>query len=154
MKINSPENIFKQMPGLSPKNKPCLDGRAFADALGRALNSEAAAQVPAAPASPGPVSISGVQFSSLPVSAPVNAVEKVDRLLELMEGYQQQLANPRQSLKSIAPQLDRVEKGMQELEKTIQKLNDADGLKSIAQEALVAATAEVFKFNRGDYNPA
>jgi len=154
MKINTLEHILKPLPDVSSKLKPGPGGRAFSDALGRALSTENGAPAQSGKAAPGPSSISGVQFSSLPFTAPANAAEKVDHLLELLEGYRQQLADHRQSLKSIAPQLERVEKGTRELEKSIESLDDADGLKSIAQEALITATAEVFKFNRGDYNPS
>ena len=154
MKINTADHILKQMPGLSPVRKTGPDGSAFANALGRALTATAPDQTPAPAAAPGPASISGIQFTGIPASLQATAAKKVDRLLDLLEGYQQQLADPRQSLKSIAPQLERMEKGTRDLEKAIEKLDDSDALKSIAQEALVTVTAEVFKFNRGDFIPA
>jgi len=154
MKIVSPQHVFKPAPDLSAKKTHGPAGTAFADALGKAMTPDGPGQKTSAPVSPGPASISGVQFSAIPVSPAVNTAEKVDRLLDLLEGYQRQLADPGRSLKSISPHLDQIEKGGRELEKTIQKMDDADGLKTIAQEALITAAAEVFKFNRGDYNPA
>ena len=153
MKISQPDHILKQMPGLRPQNTTAANGRAFADALGRALHTDKADGAQPSPAATGPASISGIQFTRLPAASPVKAAEKVDNLLDLLEGYQQLLSDPRQSLKTIAPQLDKLEIGIEELEKAIEKLDDADNLKSIAQEALVTAAAETFKFNRGDYNP-
>jgi hypothetical protein len=153
MKINVSQHILRQLQDLSPKNTSAADPRAFGDALGRALNASAAEKAAGAGAPTGLASISGVQFTGLPMSPAIKAGEKVDQLLELLEGYQQKLADPQQSLKSIAPQLDRMEKGVRALEKVIEKIDDAEGLKSIAQEALITATAEMFKFNRGDYNP-
>lgn len=160
MKIDFTNHLIKTPPDPVAKKTPAGSGGAFTDILGSALKGDAvgpattpdAAQRLSAP--PGPVSISGVQFSRLPVAPPANAAEQVDRLLNLLEGYQRELADPDRSLKTIAPRLAQVEKGTRELEKSIESLEDGDSLKSIAQEALVTATAEVFKFNRGDYNPS
>ncbi len=153
MKINTTQQILRQLQDHSPKNTAAADARAFGDALGRALNTDTAGKAAHAGAPAGMASISGVQFTSQPMPARITAGEKIEQLLELLEDYQQKLAEPRHSLKSIAPQLARMEKGVRALEKVIEKIDDADGLKSIAQEALITATAEMFKFNRGDYIP-
>jgi hypothetical protein len=154
MKISNPEHILKQMPDARSPLKTAPDSRAFADALGQALRPDKSGDTQSVSPTLGPASISGIQFTRLPAASPVNAAEKVDNLLAHLEGYQKLLADPSQSLKSIAPQLVRLEQGMAALERAIEKLDDADNLKSIAQEALVTAAAEAFKFNRGDYNPS
>lgn len=81
-------------------------------------------------------------------------VKRVDNLLNLLDRYRQQLANPRVTLRTIEPVMNKIAKEKDQLSATLDSLPNADGLKDILNQTLITATLEIIKFNRGDYIPS
>ncbi len=74
------------------------------------------------------------------------------RLIDLLEAYAQQLADPAKSLRQIAPLVDEIQTQAGRL----MAAADADPqphpeLQTLARRSVVAAQVEVTRFQRGDY---
>jgi hypothetical protein len=105
------------------------------------------------------------KIQSLPLTHPVSAirfqpqspdnkrvtVERIDNFLNLLDNYRNQLADPRVTLRSIEPVMNMIEKEKEQLSSVLDSLTDEDGLKDIVNRALITASLEVVKYNRGDY---
>jgi exonuclease VII small subunit len=108
-----------------------------------------------------PVSISSTPLTTNPlfpaqmdvVSRQQNfpAVDRIEDLLDLLDDYRSQLADPQATLKDIHPLISQIEKEKEQLTPVLDSLADGDELKNILNQTLVTASLEVIKFNRGDY---
>ena len=78
-------------------------------------------------------------------------VQRIQVLLDLLETYQQQLADPRLSLKEMMPVVSALERQIHDLRKSEDALPLTADLARIASEIAVTAQVEVSKFHRGDY---
>jgi len=78
-------------------------------------------------------------------------VERTEQFLDLLEQYQTKLMDPQASLRDIHPLIERMEKEKDVLAPLMDSLPQGDELKDILNNALVSATVETIKFNRGDY---
>lgn len=80
-------------------------------------------------------------------------VERLDNLLNLLEQYRDQLADPKVSLRQIEPLLNMIAKEKEQLSAALNTMPDEDDLKDIVHRTLITTSLEVIKFNRGDYIP-
>ena len=78
-------------------------------------------------------------------------VERVDNLLNLLDNYRKQLADPQVTLRSIEPVINTIVKEKEQLSSVLNSLTNEDGLKDIVNRTLITASLEVIKYNRGDY---
>jgi hypothetical protein len=78
-------------------------------------------------------------------------VERVDLLLDLLDEYRDQLADPNVTLRHIEPLLNTIAQEREHLSGILDRLPNEDGLKDIVHRTLITASLEVVKFNRGDY---
>jgi hypothetical protein len=78
-------------------------------------------------------------------------VERVDNLLNLLDDYRNQLADPQVTLRSIEPVMKMIDREKEQLSSVLDSLTEEDGLKDIVNRTLVTASLEVMKYNRGDY---
>lgn len=77
---------------------------------------------------------------------------QTDSLLSLLESYSVGLENPGATLKDLAPILDRIKDGAQQLMDSADRSTSAGSeLKDIASKTALAASIEYIKFQRGDY---
>ena len=77
---------------------------------------------------------------------------QTDKLLGMLDSYSSQLVDPDISLKSIAPIVEEINHNAGNLLKETKNLTDSDiSLKEIANQTVIAAQTEYFKFQRGDY---
>lgn len=95
--------------------------------------------------------VSAIQFHPLAPENKSVMVERVDNLLNLLENYRDQLANPQVTLRSIEPVINMIEKEKEQLSSVVGSLPNEDGLKDIVNRTLITASLEVMKYNRGDY---
>ena len=79
------------------------------------------------------------------------AMKCVETALDLLEKYQQQLADPQISLKEMMPLVSALERQVQNLTWSGDQQSLPEDLSRIASEVAVTAQVEVNKFNRGDY---
>ncbi|MBW2486601.1 MAG: hypothetical protein JRE72_04205, partial [Deltaproteobacteria bacterium] len=94
-----------------------------------------------------------IRPTSLSPEAREAAVKRLDNLLDLLEQYRDQLADPKVTLRQIAPLLNTIDKKQEQLSALLKGMPDEDGLKDIVHRTLIATSLEVMKFNRGDYIP-
>jgi len=93
------------------------------------------------------------RFPILPTPA-ADVAEKATRLLDTLDIYTRDIADPKKSLKEIEPLIVSIRSQASRLAEAAEaNLAEADALRRIAQESAVAATVEYVKFYRGDYNP-
>ena len=78
-------------------------------------------------------------------------VDRIDRLVDRLEDYRLKLADPQASLKSIQPLLNDIAAWSEKLAPKLEHLAEGDPLKDILNRSLVTASAEMVRFNRGDY---
>lgn len=78
-------------------------------------------------------------------------VDCLDRLVDRLENYQQKLADPHASLKSIQPLLNDIAASTDKLVPELERLDEGDPLKDILNRSLMTASLEIARFNRGDY---
>ncbi len=96
-------------------------------------------------------SMSGIQFDSPPLMNENPLIEKTEKLLDTLDNYREKLQNPEVSLEDIKPLVNTMEMENEGLTSALNSLPDGDGLKDVLNEAMIASSLEVTKFNRGDY---
>jgi hypothetical protein len=76
-----------------------------------------------------------------------------DHTLGLLEEYQNAMADPKVSLKSLYPYIQSLSHEIKDINQVAEKLSASDPFKKILGEIGVLVAVEVEKFNRGDYVP-
>ena len=79
------------------------------------------------------------------------AMKCIQSALDLLDSYQQQLADPQISLKEMMPVMSALENHIHDLKSTVDQGELPVDLTEIASEVVVTAQVEVSKFYRGDY---
>jgi len=95
--------------------------------------------------------ISAVRFSPESLQNKVSTIRRIDNLINLLDDYRKQLADPTITLRSIEPVMKTIIKEKDQLSSLLGALPDEDGLKDIANRTLITASLEVIKYTRGDY---
>ena len=96
-------------------------------------------------------SVSAIRFQTPSPEHKRLTIDRVDNLLNLLDNYRNQLADPRVTLRSIEPAMKMIDKEKEQLSSVLDSLTEEDGLKDIVNRTLVTASLEVMKYNRGDY---
>jgi hypothetical protein len=95
----------------------------------------------------GPAPVAGVAQTG-PAGA---AHEMVDAVLSRLEIFQEALARPGLTLKSLSPLVQAMEKDSQHLESLARALPADSPLRQVVEEAATLTWTESCKFTRGDY---
>jgi hypothetical protein len=95
--------------------------------------------------------VSAIRFQAPSPENKRLTIEHVDNLLNLLDKYRIQLADPQVTLRSMEPVIKMIDKEKEQLSSVLDSLAEADGLKDIVNRTLVTASLEVMKYNRGDY---
>ena len=120
----------------------------------KALSDALQPSGPTKTAAPG-----GIQTGPIPITS-ADAVEPLDgtvgindmeRFIDALEGYRLQLADPRNSLRDIAPALERLESVHLHLSRLASEKTVAEPLNAIMNEGLVTAATEIQRFRAGMY---
>lgn len=98
-----------------------------------------------------PNPLAAIRFTPLSPEARQATIEHVDNLLNLLDHYRDQLADPKVTLRHIEPLLNTISKEKEQLSGILDRLPNEDGLKDIVHRTLITASLEEVKFNRGDY---
>jgi hypothetical protein len=149
MKINTQETSRVIQSRQIPKQTDSPIGR-FDEFLGKAMSPQST-PTPALATVPALQGLSALTFSVPTGVDRSQAVKNIDELLNVIESYQNKMADPKVSLKEIYPVVQQMEKKAAELLPTSVSLPDGDKLKEILNRVLVVSTVETIKFNRGDY---
>ena len=95
--------------------------------------------------------ISAIKFQPLPPENKSITIERLDNILNLLDNYRKQLADPQVSLRRMEPLMNTIEKEKEQLSSLLDAIASEDGLKDIVNRTLITASLEVIKYNRGDY---
>ena len=79
------------------------------------------------------------------------AISRLEKFLDIMEEYSEKLNNPYLTPKDISPLLSKIEAEQRDLSVIAESFDENNELKGLLDAALIRSTAEVIKFNRGDY---
>lgn len=122
----------------------------FQSILTHSLNRLADSQPAEAVSRPfGPPS---VQPLAKPAADPVlSLTDCLDRLLDRLDSYRQKLADPQASLRSIEPLVNDIAAAARNLTPELNSSDQAGPLGDILRHALVTASVEITRFNRGEY---
>jgi hypothetical protein len=84
-------------------------------------------------------------------AADSRSIDRIERFLDVMDDYRCKLGDPQCSLKQIQPLMERVTEEKEKMQLLLEALPDGQPLKDVLNRALVTASTEAWKFNRGDY---
>ena len=153
MKINPNDKILANThtEKIDKKEKP--SGKAFGAILSERIENASKAGVETA--KPTPINtLSEIQLNSFFPAKETPTIDRVEKLLDILDEYQNKLGNPQATLKDIYPLITKMEAGREQLLPLLDSIADGDGLKDILNQALTTSSLEIIKFNRGDYlNP-
>ncbi|MFZ5586060.1 MAG: hypothetical protein ACOZHQ_09045 [Thermodesulfobacteriota bacterium] len=129
-------------------------GPSFQQALEEASRPESAA---APAAQPAPAKASA---PAAPAQAPrkldplqTEGMLRAERALDILEAYQQGLADKKKSLKELGGLVKAMDDEVAELTKVLERMTPEHDLYGLLSEVAVTAMVESVKFNRGDYVP-
>ena len=154
MKIEPTPKIFDIVKPRSQENEKNKPSQTFGDILSEKTQSSASS---ASHKISGPPPLAGLSpVNLMPSEQRVNksvVIDKLEKLLDVLDQYQMQIENQNISLRDIEPitrnMMDRVD----ELAPELDKLDPDDSLSPILNETLVTVSLEVKKFENGWYNP-
>ena len=95
--------------------------------------------------------LSSVGFESELPKDKFYTINRVENLINLLDDYRKQLADPAITLRSIEPVMKTIMKEKDQLSSLLDSMPNEQGLKDIVNRTLITASLEVIKFNRGDY---
>ena len=93
----------------------------------------------------------GLQGVSLSASDQRFAADSIEDMLNLLDRYRKNLADPRISMKQLEPDIKEMARGMENLTHVLDSLPPDEELKDILNQTMVTMSLEVSKFYRGDY---
>lgn len=122
---------------------------AFKNALSKAIDKTEASEMGTTSSS----ALEEIQSAYIDIQGQSSLVTgKTDRLLGLLDAFAAQLEDPKISLKTMAPVIEKLNETASTLLKETQALGKKDAhLKEIATRTAVTARNEYIKFQRGDY---
>lgn len=95
--------------------------------------------------------IDGVGMTS-PVDNRIELIKQGDKLLNLLDNYARELADPNRKLKDIDPLVNRIQKEVSRIESsTSDNIYKDKELEKIIKDLAVTANVAAYKFHRGDY---
>ena len=93
----------------------------------------------------------GFRPASLSTADHQLAVNGIEDMINLLDRYREELANPRMTMKQIDPVIRELTREMENLAPVLDSLPADQGLKNILNQTLVTVSLEISKFYRGDY---
>ena len=103
----------------------------------------------AAVATPAATKPAALQATALSADRP--AIDRIERFIDVMDDYRCKLSDPQCTLKQIQPYLEKMNAEQANMQQLLDDLPDQEPLKDVLNRALVTASTEAWKFNRGDY---
>ena len=92
-----------------------------------------------------------ILFDQIQNGTTSQSVAQVDEFLNLLDAYQNKLGDTGSTLKNFSSLVSSIESETEKIIPLLDSIPEGDGLKDILNRALVTATVETIKFNRGDY---
>lgn len=91
-------------------------------------------------------------FAGAPDRSTPMMVDRLQRLIDTMEAYQQRLMAGNATLKEVQPLVERLEKHCQPLSALSEAAQQPDSLVIMVNQAVMLASMEVARFKSGHYN--
>ena len=98
-----------------------------------------------------PSAVMPCDLKTIDSDEPLPAVQVMENFIDALEDYQQQLGDSSNSLRDIAPSLERLEKAHRHLAHFASEAPVDSPLGGIMNEGLVTATMEIQRFHSGVY---
>lgn len=99
-----------------------------------------------------PFAASSARPLAMPTTDPVlSLTDRLDRLVDRLDSYRQKLADPQATLRSIEPLVNDIAALARKLAPELNSADQTGPLGDILRHALVTASAEITRFNRGEY---
>jgi hypothetical protein len=95
--------------------------------------------------------IPSMSFDQIQNGDTTRSIQRIEGFLDLLEAYQNKLGDVDSTLKDFSPLVSSMASETEKIMPLLDSLADGDGLKDILNRAVVTATVETIKFNRGDY---
>jgi len=90
--------------------------------------------------------------SPCPVDSKSDVIVQSERILNLLDHYAGELADPTRTLKDIRPLVDSIEKEVTLMESdAVNKVQNDKALDRLVKDLAVTAKVAMYKFHRGDY---
>ena len=87
-----------------------------------------------------------------PVDSKSDVIVQSEKILNLLDHYAGELADPARTLKDIRPLVDSIEKEVTLMEsEAVNKVQNDKALDRLVKDLAVTAKVAMYKFNRGDY---
>jgi hypothetical protein len=87
-----------------------------------------------------------------PVDSKNDVIVQSEKILNLLDHYAGELADPSRTLKDIRPLVDSIEKEVTLMEsEAVNKVQNDKALDSLVKDLAVTAKVAMYKFHRGDY---
>ena len=125
-------------------------GNEFQDILKQATDT-ASKPLEGCMTSPPVQNVPAIHFDHIPNINKAQNIERVEQFLNVLENYHHKLGDPDSTLKEFHPLVADMESETARILPLLDSISDGDELKSILNRAVITATVEVIKFNRGDY---
>jgi hypothetical protein len=89
---------------------------------------------------------------STSMGSKADVIKHSDKILNLLDDYTRDLADPAKTLKDIGPLVKNIEKEVSLIEaESADAVHNDEALKKIIKDLAVTANVAVYKFHRGDY---
>lgn len=95
--------------------------------------------------------LSGVHMIPSPVQDKEITIERIEKMIDLLDQYRQMLADPKVSLKEMDPVVMEMAHEKEKMATALDSMQNDEGLKKILNQTLVTTSLEITKFYRGDY---
>jgi hypothetical protein len=90
--------------------------------------------------------------STSSVDGKSDVIEQSEKILNLLDHYAGELADPSRTLKDISPLVDNIEKEVTLMEsEAVNKVQNDPALDKLVKDLTVTAKVAMYKFNRGDF---
>jgi hypothetical protein len=90
--------------------------------------------------------------SPCPVDSKSDVIVQSEKILNLLDHYAGELADPARTLKDIRPLVDSIEKEVTLMEsEAVNKVQNDKALDRLVKDLAVTAKVAMYKFHRGDY---
>lgn len=91
-------------------------------------------------------------ISSCPVDSKSDVIAQSEKVLNLLDHYAGELADPSRTLKDIGPLVDSIEKEVTLMEsEAVNRVQNDKALDRLVKDLAVTAKVAMYKFHRGDY---
>jgi len=92
-----------------------------------------------------------VQLQQVQSPDKLTHIDRIEKVLDLLDEYHRKLADPDSTLKDIHPLVKSLETENEQLKPMLNSMAEGDQLKKILNQTLVTTSLEVIKYNKGDY---